>query len=88
MKIIVQQKKVDKYTGELINEEVTLDNDDFDGSGFIRLAIGDKTWVDLFLTDLFTATEAFHRQKVRSDKRDMLLSQIDYFVDQKFHSAG
>ena len=74
MKIVVQHKEVNKHTREVEAEEVALDNSFFDGYSYVKLIIGDKT-VDLPVSDLFTAVEAFHRHEIRYDKDQMRLCQ-------------
>jgi hypothetical protein len=75
MRIVIQEKKVDKHTGEVTAEEVALDNSGFDGYRIIRLTIGD-TYVELPVSNLFTAAEAFHRYKVRDDKEQVRAQEI------------
>jgi hypothetical protein len=76
MKIIVQKKKLDKHTRELIQEEVALDNSDYDGNYYVRLTIGDAN-VELPVTDLFTAIEAFYRHEVRGDEEQIRMEKLE-----------
>ena len=76
MKIIVQQKLIDKHTDELVDEEVALDDDGFEGHNFVTLSIGD-TYVEIPIRDLFTAVEAFHRHEVRDDEEQLRLRQAE-----------
>lgn len=77
MKIIIQEEKHDKHTKELLQEEVSLDNDDYEGNGFVRLTIGDRANVDLLVADLFTALEAFRNHGVRDDEEQIRLKTLE-----------
>ena len=74
MKIVVQHKEVNKHTREVEAEEVSLTNEFFDGYSYVKLIIGDKS-VDLPVSDLFTAVEAFHRHEVRHDEEQVRMCE-------------
>lgn len=40
VKIIVQKKQINKHTNELVEEEVSLDNGDFEGHRNVMLTVG------------------------------------------------
>jgi hypothetical protein len=77
MKIIVQQKEVNKHTNEVIREEVSLDNDDYDGYNFVRVVIGGQVVAELPVADLYTAVEAFQRHIVRHDEEQVRMVAIE-----------
>ena len=75
MKIVIQHKQVNKHTREVEAEEVALDNSHFDGYSYVRLTVGDEVGVNLPVSDLFTAIEAFHRHEVRYEKEQQQLCE-------------
>ena len=77
MKIIVQQKEVNKHTAEVIEEEVSLDNDDYEGYRRVRIVVGGKVVAELFVDTLYTAVEAFQRHMVRDDEEQMRVVAIE-----------
>jgi predicted transcriptional regulator len=76
MKIIVQKKRIDKHTNEVVEEEVSLDNEYFEGHSNVLLTIGDAR-VELRVADLFAAVEAFQRYGIREDDEQVRVHKLE-----------
>ena len=80
MRIVIQHKQVNKHTREVEAEEVALDNSYLDGYSRVRLTIGDEASVELPVSDLFTAIEAFHCHEVRYEGRQQQLCEREALI--------